>query len=169
MGGSTIWASSFLASPAHHQPSSAGLGQSEGAQPSLGHGSGLSPAGHYANSSNTGASHSPGSNAGWGGAPPHPARSAGEGREGHQFRDPLSLCGTWSAGIACLLSPHCLRQEREDKVVEGRGQELLGIQVGTPGNTQMPLREGGLAKVRAGPLCCACYLGPLPHPLPIEV
>lgn len=88
---------------------------------SLPQGSGLSPA------NSSGASHArgavslgpPGFAALLPGASPHPARSMGEGREGHQFPDPLSLCGTWSAGTACLLFPHDLRQEGEDNVAEG--------------------------------------------------
>lgn len=157
MGGSAIWASPFPASPDHHPalPCVAWAARGCSAQPGpwlwaqpcwplwqqlrhrclpcpgsneLGHPGGKAP-----------------------GASPHPGRNAGEGREGQRFPDPLSLCGTWSARTACLLSPHCLRQERGNEVPEGRDQELPGTQTGTPGSTPMPLLEGSLAKVRVAP------------------
>lgn len=52
-----------------------------------------------------------------------------------------------------LLSPHGLRQEKENEVTEGISQKLLGIQMGISGSAQLPLLEWGLAKARAA-LCC---------------
>lgn len=48
-------------------------------------------------------------------------------------------------------------------MAEGRGQELFRTQMGAPGNTQLPLLEDSLAKVRVGPLWYYCWLRPL-HP-----
>lgn len=53
-------------------------------------------------------------------------------------------------------------------MTEGRGQELLGTQIGAPGSTQLPLLEGGLAKARADPLWYSC-LCPFSHSLPVYV
>ena len=52
-------------------------------------------------------------------------------------------------------------------MTEGRGQELLGTQIGAPGSTQLPLLEGGLAKARAGILVGILVVS-APSPTPCQ-
>lgn len=59
--------------------------------------------------------------------------------------------------------PHGLRQEKENEVTEGRGQKLLGIQMGILGSTP----GVGLSKGQGSPLLYSCCLGPFSHHLPI--